>query len=532
MISDERISIELTEGPRASSLCTTSPKSVFEGAERGLHCDEPQEPYNCWEVSSRSPSPSWKPLIDIRKNPPTNIANLGRLPFDILFQILDHVDTKTLKKLLPLTKALNLAANVLLWKHVDAGSSHKDRALKNHLQRYPKFLRLIRFYVSYNVSTFMWVLPRLSQVIEVRLRWDFSRELRNPFPRAMNILKSSDATNSIVELDVNVYISHDEFILRQIPLFTALRILRVRVLESRPNRLKADVPQARCQLTAKKLLSLIKSPTLEHLIIDGVDRRLPPISRQNLPNLRSMDMQLDCWYGELIRHLITDLQKQNLRFRFRAPENTYEFLIASIIGRGYPFTFVHAGPLLEEERTALLTSFFDSMLYMNSTFDQHDHIAISRTSPVYAELERIRNWIDHISEYPTTFSVHIATNYQYRITPKSPTHFIFQIPEYHADSALPYFISKMPTLRRVCVSLRDSNYSYNHQLSGKWTWRLPKNRKGSESWEFNRATFRVMQSIDSIVQPFSAQRISWFEECPSLERVRMTVHSIDLSEDT
>jgi hypothetical protein len=162
---------------------------------------------------------------------------------------------------------------------------------------------------------------------------------------------------------------------------------------------------------------------------------------------------------------------------------------------------------------------------MNSTFNQHDHMAIYRTSPEPAELERIRNWINHVSEYPTTFFFHIATDYQYRITPKSPTHFIFQIPEYNADSALPYFISRMPTLRRVCVSLRDSNSARYPQLSGQWTRRLPINRLALESWEFQRSTFRLLQSIDSIVRPFRMQRISWFQECPNLESVRMTVHS-------
>lgn len=143
-----------------------------------------------------------------------------------------------------------------------------------------------------------------------------------------------------------------------------------------------------------------------------------------------------------------DLQKQDLYFRFRAPKNIYEILIASVHGRGYPFTFMHGWPLLPGEVTRLLTSLFDSTLYMNSTFNQHDHMAISRTSPESAELERIRNWINRVSEYPTTFSFHIATEHQYRITPQSPTHFMFQVPESNADSALPYFISRMPTLRR------------------------------------------------------------------------------------
>jgi hypothetical protein len=414
---------------------------------------------------------------------------------------------------------------------VDAGSSNGDRAIKKHLQRHPKFLRYIRVYVSYNVSAFLWLLPRLSEVNEVKLRWNFSGELGNPLPRIMNLLGSSTSTNNIAELDLNVYISHDEHLLRHIRLFKTLRILRIRIPQQlRYQIARVDVPQAaRRQLTAAKLLGLLKSPTLEHLIVDGVDRRLPPISRQNLPNLRSTDLRLNGPYSkvkEYLPHLTADLKQQKLYFRIRLDANqtpnTYEVLIATLYGNGYPYTYSPSWPP-DPHRIALLTSFLDSMLYMNATFGHADNLAIARTSPRDAELERIRTWLTDVCDYPTTFSVCLSGKYFF-ITPKSPTHFIFQIPEYHADWTLQYFISQMSTLRRVEVTIHEH---CNIRSASYWTSCLPKNRTGWESWGFTRRAFREKQRIDSMLPHFHEQRTLWFQECMSLESVQMIVHYID-----
>ena len=459
--------------------------------------------------------------------PSSDAANLGRLPFDILFQIFGHIDTRTLTALLGLSKTLNTAANTFLWKHVDPGSATQDREIKAHLQRHPRLLHFIRSYVSHSISAFPWLLPRLSIAGEVQLKWDSTTERGNPLYRCMTFLASSKSTMCIAQLDLVVCTLQDESLVRRIQLFTGLRILRIRPPPDLPeHRLGLGIPPSqRCRLTATGLVDLVQSPTLEHLIVDKLNSQSLAISRKRLPGLRSIDVQLAVRSADLTTTLsimMHELKQQNLFFRFRVGENVYD----SLVRRGYG-TY-HSHQWLQNRKldpTFILRSLFDSMLYMNRTFNRHDSIAVVRTFPWSGELDRIKDWINTVSTHPTTFSVHISCHYQFDIIPKSSNYFIFKASGDIAESVLEYFVSQMSTLRRLSVAAYEHGPECYEPDPGHWTFKSPSSMTTKrECWKWDRTNARERQERDFKLPLFMNKRLLWYESCKSLEYVTLTLH--------
>ena len=332
-----------------------------------------------------------------------------------------------------------------------------------------------------------------------------------------------------MRLDLVVCTFQDECLLRRMQLFTGLRILRIRLPPDLPDhRSVLDAPQSQlCQRSATGLVDLVQSATLEHLIVDRLELngRSMAISPKRLPNLRSIDVQLrlkSANFPTTLRTIMHELKAQNLFFRFRLGNNVYDSLVRRVNGSYYPHQLL---PRQNLDPTFILRSFFDSMLYMNRTFDHHDAIAVLRTFPQSAELDRINDWINTVSTHPTTFSVNISPRYQLHIIPKSSNYFIFKVSAYVEESVLEYFVSQTTNLGRLSVTV------YNHEPDpygidpGHWTFKSPCIMiKEHECWKWSRVNAHERQDGDLKLPYFRKKRLLWYEKCKSLECVTLTLH--------
>ena len=422
----------------------------------------------------------------------------------------------------------------MIWREVDTRTPDNEKAFKLFFCKHPHLLQHIRRYVSHSPYQLACVLSRpLPRLRVLELKWDHVDYFQNPVARCLT--RASRLTlSTIAHLQFSITDESASYLLLRLGRFTGLHTLALDVAH-RPGPWSYNhLYQLR---HSQALVDAVKSPTLEKLYINrltDVDQ-VPNITPSNLPNLRSLDINIsEAADGIDVLKATSKYLNQRIRLRLRRPS-------------GKSFIQLTCPIRLHYRDAALPTvgDILDSTLAWNEERgDGSDWVDMR--GQWCGELDNFVEWLDANSQHPVTVQLRVR-DFKLpglSVAPLSRRQFDVGIPPVYANAVVGRLISGVRNLHTLCLNLQIVNEDFevendNMQLglvaSEKWIVRnypeVLSSMSGNNTWTLTRTNYEEKAEELEKLLPVIKNRGEWFKKAPVLQVISLSME-IEMSDST